>query len=226
MYHNDLKSVIKHLQNKNYVIDCVYDIGANKGNWTNEYSKLLPNATFVCFEANPNHTKPKSYKKHYWFNEVLSDSDDRVVDFFIKDDSLGTGNSYYKEQTTAYSECNPMQLKTKTLNTLVKEHSLPKPKIIKLDTQGSELDILKGASNIIKNADIIISEISILSYNKGAPVFSDYISFMDKLDFLPIGIDEIHFIDNMLIQMDIVFMRTSMKNKYYSTNNFLNMVNT
>src|SRR5271155_2078267 len=36
-------------------IGTVYDIGAHKGRWSRHMQRLMPNARFVLFEANPQH---------------------------------------------------------------------------------------------------------------------------------------------------------------------------
>ena len=205
---NDLNNVIETLISKGYNILHVFDIGANKGRWTAQYSTQLPHTQFCLFEANPNHKRPKQLApQHKWFNVVLSKSDVNRVEFYIANNKYsGTGDSYYKEQTSAYDNCKSVILKTTTLDAIVKNQSLPFPQLIKLDTQGSELDILSGASEVIKHADIVVTEMAIMPYNKGAPNFDDYMKFFISHNYMPMGINESQFADNMLVQVDIVFL--------------------
>ena len=49
----------------------------------------------------------------------------------------------------------------------------------------------------------------ILKYNKGAPSFDNYINFLTDLDFVPIGVEEIHIVNNLVVQVDMVFLRKS-----------------
>lgn len=224
-FRNNLNSVISTLISNNYIIDCVFDIGANKGRWTEQYALQLPNAQFCLFEANPHHTRPKNLSsKHKWINVVLSKPGVSSVNFYISNNKYsGTGDSYYKEQTTAYNTCKPTSLKAATLDSIVKEYSLPFPQLIKLDTQGSELDILSGSSEVIKQVDIIITEMAIMPYNKGAPNFNDYINFFITRNYVPVGINEIQFADNILVQIDIVFLKKHIKEKYYGDRGFLQL---
>ena len=217
---NNLNDVIKKLFSHGYQINSVFDIGAHKGTWTTQYEKLLPNAQFSLFEANPNLLRPpKLAKKHKWFNVVLSDPETKEVEFYS---IRGTGDSYYKEQTHAYNNCTPQKLQTTTLDQLARDHSLIYPQLIKLDTQGSELDILRGAESIINHVDIIVTEAAVLSYNRGSPSFDDYIKYFTALDFIPIGVEEIHLSDNTIVQFDIVFLKNDVKIKYYGDKQFLN----
>ena len=78
--------------------------------------------------------------------------------------------------------------------------------LIKMDTQGSELDIIKGGLGICKKSSYIILEVATTEYNIGAPMESKVINFMGSIGFenmITIGehIDN----NNITIQKDIVF---------------------
>jgi len=55
---------------------------------------------------------------------------------------------------------------------------------IKLDTQGSELDILKGFEKKIKEVLIIESEVEFIELYKNQPLFSDLQKFLKKNNFI------------------------------------------
>jgi len=219
---NNLKEVLSVLKQHNYQITTVFDIGANKGRWTADYEQILPEAQFFMFEANPKHHKPNDINpKHRWFNQVLSSPDSNEVEFYrITTNNVGTGDSYYKEHTTYYDACETITLPTCSLDQLVSDNNIPVPQLIKLDTQGSEIDILRGAATLLKSVDIIYIEVPILPYNEDAPTFDEYINSIIKCGFVPIGIDDIHIPDNILMQVDIVFMKTTLKAKVYGGKNF------
>ncbi|WP_372742593.1 FkbM family methyltransferase [Neptunomonas sp.] len=205
--------MIQVAQSKGHSITSVFDIGANTGRWTAEYSKKIPTAQFFLFEANPVHQRPTHLnKKHKWFNAVLSSPNKPEVDFFS---ISGTGDSYYKEQTPAYNSCTPVCMRTTTLDAVVETHSLPLPQVIKFDTQGSELDIVQGATKVMQHVDIAVVEMSFIPYNKGAPLIDDYISAFAQMQFVPVGVEGVHFADNILAQIDIVFVQKDVKCKFY-----------
>ena len=56
------------------------------------------------------------------------------------------------------------------------------PDFIKIDTQGSELDILKGGEKTISNCSLIYLECPIIEYNLGSPNLNDYINNVDTED--------------------------------------------
>lgn len=207
------------MQNQGHVIETVFDIGANRGMWTKKMLGLLPDAKFCMFEANKNLSMPNLLNKseHKWYNVVLSKPGIDLVDFYFLNQA-GTGDSYYKENTTHYRNVLPDTMYATTLDSIVSDDSLRIPQLLKLDTQGSELDVLEGALGILEYVDIILTEIPVLSYNKDAPSFCDYIDYMHSIGFVPVGVEQHHFSDNFLIQMDLVFLRSDVKEKYYGNN--------
>jgi hypothetical protein len=108
---------------------------------------------------------------------VLSDEDNKEIKFYQNDSLIG-GNSYYRENThigddyskSFYPPENYLIKKTKTLDTVVKERNFPQPDLIKIDVQGAELDVLKGAVNTLRNTKCLIVELQHAQYNIGAPL--------------------------------------------------------
>ena len=79
--------------------------------------------------------------------------------------------------------------------------------LIKIDCQGSEISILKGGLNLIKNTEFIILEIPFCGqWNYKVPNFLEHIKFMDEKNFIPFDILEEHYLDSVLIQVDFIFI--------------------
>ena len=80
------------------------------------------------------------------------------------------GNSIYREQTSYFPDTQYKIKETITLDTLVKSKNYPYPDLIKIDVQGAELDIIKGASQCLENASYLILELikDNIDYNRGA----------------------------------------------------------
>jgi len=119
----------------------------------------------------------------------------------------------------------PLLKETVTLDEIVEKNNLPLPDFIKIDTQGSELDILKGSQKSISNCSIIYLECPIIEYNTRAPNLNDYIKYLNSINFLPYDVCEVHRIDNVLIQIDILFVKRSILNKIYTDKKMLNILN-
>jgi|TARA_B100001093_G_scaffold483503_1_gene516067 FkbM family methyltransferase len=206
VFRNKFGKVLNDLKEKKIEIKYVYDIGANKGDWSNFYKQTsLRGSNFYLFEANEIHKKYLEKKNFNFFIEILSDKV-KTVDFYNNNNS--TGDSYFKETTGNHEGLIPQKRKTTTLNQIVEKNNLPLPHLIKIDTQGSEIDILKGSDRVLKNCKILYLECPIsANFNENNFKISDYVSFVKDLGFIPHDINQIHHYHGFLTHLDIMFVR-------------------
>lgn len=172
----------------------IYDIGACVLHWTNESRRIWPNAETVVFEAMDSSEflyKEQGLKYHMG---VLSNETGKTVEFYQNDWHPG-GNSYYRENEVVnpeapnyFNEQHKRTLKTVTLNAVVNLKQFPLPDLIKMDVQGAEMDVLQGASEVLKTVKHVILELQTVEYNKGAPLKDTVIEYMDSIGFDCMGI--------------------------------------
>lgn len=222
-YKQKLNSIIIDLQNKNVEIDTIFDVGAFRGDWSNSLKKTcLKNKSFYLFEANVENEKYLKDLNYKYFIETLSDTE-KDVKFYSK---VHPGDSYYLEKTNFYEkDIKPKVVRTTTLDNLQNINNLPLPDFIKVDTQGSEIDILKGSTKTLSKCKVILLECPIISYNNGAPNLNEYINYLDTIGFLPIDACEIHHIDKVFVQIDIIFLKKEIFYKIYDEKKILNLFN-
>lgn len=160
-----------------------YDIGANKGTWTAEY--YTPGNSFYLFEANPECEPLLRKQAHPYFIAALSDHVGATSLWLQDDKQAGTGVSLFKENTQYYSQGRSVEVKTVMLDALVEENGLPLPDFMKVDCQGSELNVLKGGSKCLQNTKTVLLELPVdgVVYNIGAPSRSEYLTFMEEAGF-------------------------------------------
>jgi len=213
-YRNRLGKFLINFK-KNTPLNWVYDIGAHKGEWSSFYKKTsLKESNFILFEANEDHKKDLNKKKFNFFIEILSD-ESKDVNFYNNNNS--SGDSYFRENTPNHNGLQAQKKKTKTLDEVVFSKNLPLPDLIKIDTQGSEIDILKGAKNTLQNCKLLYLECPIMAnFNNNNLNIFDYLSYLKNLDYIPQEICEIHYYHGYLIQVDILFV----KKNFYKNINF------
>ena len=168
----------------------VYDIGSCVMHWTNEALRIWPDAHYVLFEAMP--TVEFLYRERGirdYHIGVLGSQTGQTVEFWQNDYHPG-GNSYYKENVAInsnvpefFNEKHRRVYTTKTLTDVITERQFPLPDLVKMDVQGAELDIVKGAEQIIKHAQHVVLELQKVEYNTGAPMHQEVIDYMYNLGF-------------------------------------------
>ena len=202
---NNLGKFLKNFKKKN-PINNVYDIGAYRGEWSQFYKKTsLKDSNFYLFEANYDNEFFLKQKNFKYFIDLLSDRRKDINFYSIKD---STGNSYYKENTDYYENITPIIRKSNTIDLIVKDNNLPKPDLIKLDTQGSEIDIINGSLKSLENCKLIYIECPLTAkFNDNKLNLIDYLKYLENLNFIPQEICEIHYYGGYLTHVDILFIK-------------------
>ena len=100
------------------------------------------------------------------------------------------------------------------MDDLIIDQKLSQPDTIKIDVQGYELEVLKGAANTIKNTHFIILELSFDEFYMGQYKISDLFKFMDDNGFILIdtGFEwrKEYNINNRLLQIDGIFANVNL----------------
>lgn len=188
----------------------ILDIGANIGQFHLLSKQTFPNAYIFSIEASDECEEYlKQITDQYYIGLLTKDNIE--YDFYSrKNTGTGTGNSIYRELTSFYSDDQVKIIKKQgiKLDDLFENDS--EFDLIKIDTQGSELDIIKGGINLCNKAKGILLEVSLTQYNENSPLYDEVISFMGSIDFHPteeIGYGH-HPMTNELIQKDILFLKS------------------
>ena len=182
---NHVQFLLKLKNEWNFKPKIIYDIGSCVLHWTHHAEIIWPDAEIVLFEA----FEPSKifYEKYKYNIGVLSNEDNKIVKFYQNDLHPG-GNSYYRElMHNIFPENKYILKKTATLDTIVTINKFPYPDLIKIDVQGAELDIIKGAKSILENTKILIIEMQHVNYNEGAPDVTITKPYLESLGWICIG---------------------------------------
>jgi FkbM family methyltransferase len=174
---------------------------------------VFPDVNILMIEGNSDHAGKlemvANRAKNISFEiELLSDIEKKVI-YYKKKDGGTSGNTLYRESANAYDDkcIFEEERRSKALDELLKDKGMDID-FIKLDVQGSEIDILNGGVETVKKTRFLLLEVQLLEYNSNAPLAAKVIEFLSKLNFKMYDIFEIHYLpDGRLAEIDILFAK-------------------
>ncbi len=143
----------------------IIDGGANNGLFSFHAANKFPKAPIYAFEPypllHPILHKNLNHKNVEVILKALARQDGNTT-LYISDDSDQIG-SVYEENVKAFGSIkNQLKVETISLDSFIREVSVDKIAVLKLDVQGAELDILKGAKEAIDKIEFLILEITLV----------------------------------------------------------------
>jgi FkbM family methyltransferase len=210
------EQTLRRFRSTGFSPSTIYDVGAYRGDWTKTAAAIFPASDFYLFDANELNIPFLKNTKRSFFMAPLSDRDSKSGVPLYVNERLQTSVSLLRERTKVFNEnVRLVNLPTRRLDSLVAEEGLSKPDLIKLDVQGSEMDVLKGSSKIIDGVSAIIAEMSFLPFNEGAPLIGEVITYIENLGFKCTDVCEMHqSFTGGVLQMDIIFTRPDLFQRY------------
>lgn len=137
-----LNGAIDAIAKRNHRIKTVIDVGASDGSWTALCMKKFPSCQYYLVEAQPVHEISLNAfcRKHPNANFILKAAGDKRCEvYFDAARPLGGQASY-----SPYEQ-NCIKVPMTTIDHEVSANSLEPPFLLKLDTHGFEVPILKGS---------------------------------------------------------------------------------
>lgn len=182
---------------------------------------------FHCFGFEPNedeYAKLRPDPQITWINAALGDKDGVIRLHLTKafqNSSTRVPNSEVLAELAwgdGHSVVRTLEVPCKTLDTVAKENNL-RPDFLKLDTQGTELDILRAASATVLSGLVGLElEVSFMQIYEGQALFSETDAFLRRhglfcwdlgnvLRMKPQGIDTYRSPYGRLISCDALYFR-------------------
>lgn len=185
------------------------DVGAYDGRWATMFRNIFPDSKVLMIEGQVGKkdflekTAASASDKLSYEIAVLGANEGQEVSFV----EMESGSSVF-EETSSYPRTKRIVKLTKLDNLLKLHPEFIHSSAIKLDTQGYELEILKGAHDLLKHLEVILLEVSLIQINKGAPLFAEIINFLTANQFILFDFcSQIRRKDGVLWQTDLMFIR-------------------
>lgn len=189
----------------------ILDIGAAHGHFSSFAQQYFPEADITAVECNGRDSFFLSQHPDWDVHYLCLGDKKCTKQFYIdKDSEIGGGSSMYKEATRFFVD--PI-IEEKQITTLDDEFPDETFDFIKIDTQGSELDILRGGEQLVSRAKFLLLELSFIELNEGAPLIDDVLEYTRKLGWRMYDVigplDGGHmFVDNAIkLQADVLLRK-------------------
>ncbi|HEY4495608.1 MAG TPA: FkbM family methyltransferase [Candidatus Paceibacterota bacterium] len=137
----------------------IFDVGANIGEWTRLASGIMPEARIYSFEPSRNTfevlLKENFSNKVSLYNIGLGERNE-IKDFFtyINNSTLNSVFSRDIKDDGSKQDARVEKVRFETLNSFCMKNNIDDISFLKIDTEGNELSVLKGAEKYIKEGRI------------------------------------------------------------------------
>ena len=156
--------------------DLIIDCGANVGNLYLSINRFIKTFNYIAFEPDPKVFKCLELNLDKFNNVELYrvglSSENKNKKFYVNDE---TGDSSLEEFNTEVS----IEINTKNLDSFKYE----KVKLLKIDAEGHELEVLLGAKNTLSNIEYIAVDMGAEKGNDNKNTVSSVTNFLIRQNF-------------------------------------------
>ena len=212
-----LKPVVDYAQSRSKLmgitdlpIRTVFDIGSNEGKKAKQYSKLFPEASVYCLEPVPQtFAKLESWAKRQGdrvqaFNLAIGSARGFATMHSNQTHSGGSSLIGRRSPGESYLE---IPVRVETLDALADRLNVQDQIFVKIDTEGFDMEVVKGGQQLLRRAHAVTIEIAISNAPDGRPGFREFIDTMHALGYMYRGNLAHGFVNGVAHLADAVFMR-------------------
>ena len=186
------------------------DIGAYTGEWTLSLRQLFPTTRVLMIEPQAARQERLEALAHVhdgveFAPALLGAASAKRVTFFQSE----TASSVLRDPGNG--GVRPVEMEMTTLDALTRGTPFAGADFLKLDVQGYELEVLKGAAHVLASVEAVMMEVNLIAVYEGAPLADEVVAFMAARGFRAYDVCTFFRrpLDNALWQMDMVFVRTT-----------------
>ena len=204
---------------KHTKFDFIIDVGGNRAQFIESVKPLIQkNTTIHAFEPIEKlHSEYKNNTKDFnvvMYNNLLSDTEN-YCEFQLHTNHDQSSSILRRTElcVTKFpytSDSKSLKVRTVTLDAVLDTRNLIGKGLLKIDVQGAELKVLRGAKNTLKQIDTVISEINSQNLYEGQAEFHEIMEFFKLNDYKFCGVRDQKFDDKgILLYFDAVFRKTN-----------------
>lgn len=196
----------------------IFDVGAYTGKTARQFKFSFPESSIHVFEPIKESfsiMKNKLQKTDGMFFNNIAIGDSVVEDdtFYITKNKGSSSLLKPEKGANKFWDGNPLLMQNKievnvnTIDKYCEDRSVNKIDILKIDVQGGEIKVLKGASRMLgqKNIKLIFTEVSIVPSYKNQSEIDEIISLLRAYGYRIFNFFKMKHIKGKLIECDVLF---------------------
>ena len=169
----------------------IFDVGANTGNYSSYVRHIFPNSMIFSFEPNPTafkvlESKSKTHSIHT-FNVGLSSCNEHSEIYLYEDNDTTERASLYTgglKELFGFPNPSKRAVELVRLDEFCRQHGIKHIHFLKIDTEGHELEVLKGAGQMLEDGSIKVIQFEFSMNNVISRIFlKDFYDLMPKYSF-------------------------------------------
>jgi FkbM family methyltransferase len=202
---------LRRLKRLGFRADFVIDVGASSGIWSHTVNDLFPDARFLLFDPlmaqygdNARRWCVDPHPNFETFQVAVSDEPGRAQ-FQVCGDLYGSSLL----QPDDFRSYESIEVEVVTLDRMRERCGLTGRGLLKIDVQYAEHLVLKGASQLLEQIDLLVLELSLYRMDPRAQTFAEMLRLLESLGFD--YFDDLgtwrNPVDGRLMEKDVLFIR-------------------
>ncbi len=188
----------------------ILDVGAYRGDFARECLRLWPHARISCFEPLEARAAEIEAIARMHANVHLHRC---LVGATVRD---RVALNEAETASSVLAEWQPNQFRTsehrmETLDHILASAAGPAPDFLKIDVQGYELEVLKGAEQARRPLQAILTEVNLLDIHQDVPLLDELVAWCAARDWVTYDVAGLtrRPLDSALWQVDLIFVPRS-----------------
>jgi FkbM family methyltransferase len=206
----EIPIALRRLRKNGFIPTVVADVGAYRGEFARECLSLWPGCRVFCFEA-------QSSALPHLREMAAADSRVRVIEALVgAKDAPSVSLNIADTASSILSECSKGAAfvedhRMVALENVEEFQSSRSLDLLKIDVQGYELEVLRGAESLLPRTRMILVELNLIDIYRDVPLMPEVISWLHSREFVPFDVCGLtrRPLDDALWQADLIFVPVS-----------------
>lgn len=198
------------------IFHTIIDGGANKGQFALAAARRFPMADIYCFEPIPDVYRDlannvKKFSKIHPYNHAVGNMKGKIP--FYRHELTPASSAMAMLENNNRPNCDPqraniIEVDILRLDDFAINYDMRPPVLLKLDVQGYEKEVLKGAQKTLDRIDYIVLETSFSKLYENQPLFDELHEYIKNLGFELVAPLDVNVGNNhAIIEMDVLYKK-------------------